>query len=407
MKIAFIVEFPTQFEVPFYQYVAKGLKSESLKLKEESDSSIDSAQDDIAQDDVTHNDNKNFDFHVIYNNTDQQDYHDFELDKKVGWGFNLYEGYPHFIADRNDIVNAVDSIITRENYDFIILNGYKNSYQGLAALCKSKNIPIALRIDSVLYNLSPVKKLLKRIYLPFAYRKFDHFFAVGSETKRFLNWLGIANHRISYFSYSVDEAWFKTLSDNQSQVNALKDKLDIKNQKILLSVAKFVPRESPWDILEAFKLLNDENLVLLLVGDGEERMALEEYAKQNSHLQIIFTGYVPYQQLPYYYGLSDVFIHAAKNEPWGVSVQEAISCGCTVITSDQVGSSKDFLAEGINGFTYPFNHAEVLAQKITKCFELDEMEKTNLNKDRLALWGYAQMWAAIQTAALKFKIKSF
>jgi glycosyltransferase involved in cell wall biosynthesis len=402
MKIAFIVEFPTQFEVPFYQYVAKGLKSESLKLKEESDSSIDSAQDDIAQDDVTHNDNKNFDFHVIYNNTDQQDYHDFELDKKVGWGFNLYEGYPHFIADRNDIVNAVDSIITRENYDFIILNGYKNSYQGLAALCKSKNIPIALRIDSVLYNLSPVKKLLKRIYLPFAYRKFDHFFAVGSETKRFLNWLGIANHRISYFSYSVDEAWFKTLSDNQSQVNALKDKLDIKNQKILLSVAKFVPRESPWDILEAFKLLNDENLVLLLVGDGEERMALEEYAKQNSHLQIIFTGYVPYQQLPYYYGLSTIFIHAAKNEPWGVSVQEAISCGCTVITSDMVGSSKDLIVEGVNGFTYPFGDYNLLVKKIKSALKLTDLVKKETNKLVLKKWGYDQMWKEIKNAALMY-----
>ena len=36
IKIAFIVEFPTQFEVPFFQYVAKELKAESLKLKAES-----------------------------------------------------------------------------------------------------------------------------------------------------------------------------------------------------------------------------------------------------------------------------------------------------------------------------------------------------------------------------------
>jgi glycosyltransferase involved in cell wall biosynthesis len=402
MKIAFLVEFPTQFEVPFYQYVAKELRAESLKQKTESDSSFDSAQDDIAQDDFAQDDNENIDFHVIYNNTDQQDYHDFELGKKVGWGFKLYEGYTHFIANRNDIVNSVDEIITKENYDFIILNGYKNSYKGLAELCKSKNIPIALRIDSVLYNLSPVKKFFKRIYLPFAYRKFDHFFAVGSETKRFLNWLGIANQRINYFSYSVDEAWFKTLSYNQSKVNALKDKLDIKNQKILLSVAKFVPRESPWDILEAFKFLNDESLVLLLVGDGEERMALEEYAKQNSHLQIIFTGYVPYQQLPYYYGLSTIFIHAAKNEPWGVSVQEAISCGCTVITSDMVGSSKDLIVEGVNGFTYPFGDYNLLVKKIKSALKLTDLVKKETNKLVLKKWGYDQMWKEIKNAALMY-----
>jgi glycosyltransferase involved in cell wall biosynthesis len=290
-------------------------------------------------------------------------------------------------------------MMTREKYDFIILNGYKNSYQGLAELCKSKNIPIALRIDSVLYNLSPLKKLLKRLYLPFAYRKFDHFFAVGSETKRFLNWLGIANHRISYFSYSVDEQWFKTLSGDLESVNELKKTLQIKNETVLLSVAKFVPRESPWDVLEAFKLLNDQNLVLLLVGDGEERRALENFAKQNNHLKIIFAGYAPYQELPYYYGLSTIFIHAAKNEPWGVSVHEAISCGCTVITSDMVGSSKDLISEGVNGFTYSFGDYTYLADKIQESVILNRSKKNEINQMVLETWGYQSMWKEIKNAA--------
>jgi hypothetical protein len=160
MKIAFIVEFPTQFEVPFYQYVFRRLKAEGEKLKAEGEKlkepieGFDSAQPD-----------KEFDFQVIYNNTDQQDYHDFELGKKVGWGFNLYEGYTYFIADKENIVNSISKILEREKYDFVILNGYKNSYTGLTKLCKQKHIPIALRIDSVLYNLSPIKKLLSSFCL--------------------------------------------------------------------------------------------------------------------------------------------------------------------------------------------------------------------------------------------------
>jgi hypothetical protein len=378
MKIAFLVEFPTQFEVPFYQYVDNWIKEQRAK-------DFVSAQSD-----------KEFDFHVIYNNTDQQDYHDFELGKKVGWGFNLYEGYTHFIADRNDIINSVNEIITRENYDFIILNGYKNSYKGLAELCKSKNIPIALRIDSVLYNLSPIKKFLKRIYLPFAYRKFDHFFAVGSETKHFLNWLGMNNQKISYFSYSIDEVWFSGKANDVEKVDALKKQFGIANQKVLISVAKFVPRESPWDILKAFEALNDTNLVLVLVGDGEDRKPLEAKANTMPHLKIIFTGYVPYQELGYYYGIADVFIHAAKNEPWGVSVHEALASGCTVITSDKVGSSKDLIIEGHNGFTYPFGDVEQLAQVIEVSLKFDGREKIITNKTVLDKWGYQIMWQNIK-----------
>jgi glycosyltransferase involved in cell wall biosynthesis len=406
MKIAFIVEFPTQFEVPFYQYVnemlkveGKGLKAESLKLKAEK-RKAESLR-------LKASENERFDFHVIYNNTDKRDYHDFELGKKVGWGFDLYEGYTYFIADQNEIVNSISMILEKEKYDYIILNGYKNSYAGLVELCKQKNIPIALRIDAVLYNLSPLKKILKRIYLPFAYRKFDHFFGVGSETKKYLNWLGIGNKRISYFSYSVDEEWFREQSGNQIKVAALKEKLQIQNEKVLLSVAKFVPRESPWDILKAFKILNDANLVLVLVGDGEERLALENYANQNPHLKIKFVGYIPYQELPNYYGISDIFIHAAKNEPWGVSVHEALSCGCTVITSDMVGSSKDLITDGVNGFTYPFNDSEALALHIKQSSELIANDYKSITETILSKWGYAQMWSEIKTAALKYKIDSF
>jgi glycosyltransferase involved in cell wall biosynthesis len=378
MKIAFIVEFPTQFEVPFYQYVSGKLKEERGKGF---DSSFDSAQDDP----------KDFDFHVIYNYTDQQDYHDFELGKKVGWGFNLYEDYTHFIADKNDILNSVSVILDREKYDYVILNGYKNSYAGLPELCKQKNIPIALRIDSVLYNLSPIKKLLKLFYLPFAYRKFDHFFAVGSETKLFLNWLGINDEKISFFSYSVDEVWFRDKANDKKKVDALKIQLGIDNQKVLLSVAKFVPRESPWDILVAFEKLNDVSFALVLVGDGEERQALEDYAKRMQHLKIIFTDYVPYQELGYYYGTADIFIHAAKDEPWGVSVHEALACGCTLITSDKVGSSTDLIVEGKNGFTYPFGDAEKLAHAINQSFSMNHQEKKLVNIEILHDWSYEKM----------------
>lgn len=377
MKIAFIVEFPTQFEVPFYQYVARRLYSDRRPQTA----------------DRGHN---SFDFHVIYNNTDQQDYHDFELGKKVGWGFNLYEGYTYFIADRNDTVNSVAAILEKENYDYVILNGYKKSYTGLPELCSQKNIPIALRIDSVLYNLSPLKKFLKRIYLPFAYRKFDHFFAVGSETRRFLNWLGVKDERISYFSYSVDDNWFKEKANNTEKVNALRNRLGIQKEKVLLSVAKFVPRESPWDILRAFEKLNDKSLALILVGDGEERKALEVYAERMPHLKIIFTGYAPYQELGYYYGIAAIFIHAAKDEPWGVSVHEALACGCIAITSDRVGSSTDLIVEGRNGFTYPFEDTEKLAQAVVASLKTDGEEKNIVNKIVLDKWGYMNMWQQIK-----------
>lgn len=390
MKVAFIVEFPTQFEVPFYQFVDRWIKEQELR------NGFNQAQP-----------NERWAFHVIYNYTDQQDYHDVELEQKVGWGFNLYEGYTHFIADKKDIVRSVSELLDREKYDFVILNGYKNSYQGLAEACKRRNIPIALRIDAVGYHLSLVQFLLRRFYLPYAYRHFDHFFAVGSETRKYLQRLGIADERIHYFSYATDDAWFAQQSQDREAIQSIKDQWGIKAEKIILSVAKFVPRESPWDLLKAFVALNDPELALVLVGDGVEMAILKAFAHPYPHLAVYFTGYVPYPQLPYYYGMSSIFVHPAQHEPWGVSVQEALACGCAVIASDKVGAAVNLIKEGKNGFIYPYGNSEILRSQIMECFSITESTLQKSTNTILKKWDYTAMWQEIQQAAINCTRKSW
>ncbi len=385
MKIAFVVEFPTQFEVPFYQFINQKLKA----LKKGAS-----------------NDYINWQFDVIFTNVNEE-YADRELKQKVNWGFNLFENYSFFNAKKGESLKSIKSVLVNNSYDFVIINGYKNSYEGIPKLCKALGIPIALRIDSVKYNLKPIKKLLKFFYLPIAYRHFNHFFAVGSETKNFLNWLGIRDQKINYFSYATHDTWFKEKSTDFESVLRLRNSLGLTQERVILSVAKFIDRESPWDVMHAFIKLNDTNISLILVGDGRERISLEALAKKHVHLKIIFTGYVPYLNLPLYYGLADIFVHSAKNEPWGVSVQEAIASGCTVITSDKVGSSADLIKEGLNGFVYPYQNINTLSTLLAQSFKLDLEKKEETNEVVLKNWGYEFMWNEIKAGALICAKKDF
>jgi hypothetical protein len=70
-----------------------------------------------------------------------------------------------------------------------------------------------------------------------------------------------------------------------------------------------------------------------------------------------------------------------------------------------VGSSKDLITDGVNGFTYPFNDSEALALHIKQSCELIANDYKSITETILSKWGYAQMWSEIKTAALKFKIK--
>ena len=52
---------------------------------------------------------------------------------------------------------------------------------------------------------------------------------------------------------------------------------------------------------------------------------------------------MPYSQLPDWYGRADVFVHPAPDEPWGVSVTEALACGVPVIAAEGVGAASEMM----------------------------------------------------------------
>jgi glycosyltransferase involved in cell wall biosynthesis len=143
----------------------------------------------------------------------------------------------------------------------------------------------------------------------------------------------------------------------------------------------------------------------MLVGDGEKRKELEEFAKKYPVKNIIFTGYIPYPDLPLYYGISNLFVHTSCNGPWGVSVQEALASGLPVITSNMVGSSVDLIEIGKNGFVYPAGDIEKLSEYIQ--FVLDNMSKDKVrtvNEHILQKWNYQSTWNNLISVSKKLNL---
>jgi glycosyltransferase involved in cell wall biosynthesis len=372
-RIGFVVNHPTQFEVPFYKYVHK-------------------------------NDTENhLDVFYLENNT-SNDHFDVELGRSVKWGFDLYEGYTYHFLEGTNTLAAFEAFLKKEKYDLIIINGYKNQYSGFADVCRRKVVPVALRMDTVLFNQSYVKVLLRKLLLKKEYRKFDHFMVTGTVSKNYLHEMGIKDASINIFSYCIDNDLFNGLSNSkQEAVSELKASINWNGEKVILTVAKFMQRESPWDVLHAFTQLNRLDLMLLIVGDGEEREALLEYARRFPHLKIHFAGYIPYVDLPLYYNVSSLFIHAAKDEPWGVSVQEAIAGGCRVICSNKVGAAVDMVSEELNGGTYTFGDHQQLAKKIEQALNIADQQVEQTNNKILDWWNYKTMWDELLQAASRCK----
>ncbi len=368
MNLAFVVERPTQFEVPFYRHAAA---------------------------DPAHR------LRVLY--TDPRGaapVFDPELGRTVSWGIDLLGGYEHAVCPD---VRALKRELRQMRYDLVLVNGYtRRLYVLAAALARTSGAPVALRLDSALFETPPpravAKRLLFDLYLKRMYRL---FFGVGSLTLDYLRFFGVPEERLALFPYAVDVEAFRRGADlSPAQRSLARARLGIpENARVLLAITKLNPREAPWDLLRACAPRFDSDRWLVIAGDGPERGALEAFARERCLERAVFLGYVPYPELPALYAMSDVFLHPVQEERWGVSVQEALACGLPAITSSRVGAARDLIVEGTNGATYTAGDDTELARRIDEVLRLDRATVRAANRRILSGWDYAAAWHGILRAA--------
>lgn len=330
---------------------------------------------------------------AIYTNAETvKENFDPELQRTLTWNGNSLDGYNYEIVPRKAGIRWLFRKFRSSRYDLVITNGYFNKYL-IASILLGKFLAKknGLRLDTVEYNN---QTLMRRIFKKILYcclRLFvDVFFCVGTLSKRFLIRNGVHSSKISTYGYISDNTFFfEASSKNQKEKELLRAKLNIdKSKKVILCVSKHSLREAPFDTLKAFKLLNDQSLHLLLVGDGPLHNEIKQNAADLQINNITFAGYVHFSQLPFYYSISNVFVHDSHNEPWGVSVQEAIACGLPVVASDRVGASYDLIIDGKNGFQSKIGDIKDLSQKIKLALNLQSEILYNINSKILTEWNY-------------------
>jgi glycosyltransferase involved in cell wall biosynthesis len=373
LRLAFVVERPTQFEVPFYRHAAA---DPANRLR------------------------------VIY--TDPRcgdEVLDPELGRTVSWGFPLLGGYEHAVCPPAGRREWLDRELRREPLDLVIVNGYTRRPYVLAALAARRaGIATGLRLDSVLWDGRPSRALARRLLFALGLtRIFDLFFAAGTLTLDYLRFFGVPAERTALFPYAVDvEAFHRASSLSPQERGAVRDRIGVpRGARVLLAVTKLSPREAPWDLLRACARSHAADRWLVIAGDGPARSELETFARDQGLARVRFLGYVPYAQLPALYAAADLFLHPVQEERWGVSVAEALACGLPVVTSSRVGAARDLLAVGRNGFTYPAGDDAALAERIEEALRLDAAAVREESRAVLARWDYAATWRGLLAAAAR------
>jgi phosphatidylinositol alpha-mannosyltransferase len=153
---------------------------------------------------------------------------------------------------------------------------------------------------------------------------------------------------------------FKRFSTELPPIKGLRDgKLNI------LFVGRAEKRKGLNYLLQAYRKIKQElpQTRLIVVGPGN-RQKYEPAVKRMKLDDVIFTDYVPNEELPAYYQSADVFCAPATGgESFGIILLEAMAASRPIVASDIEGYAS-VMSQGIEGLMVPPKDVTALAKAL-------------------------------------------
>lgn len=125
-------------------------------------------------------------------------------------------------------------------------------------------------------------------------------------------------------------------------------------QSVLINLGRLGTEKNLEELIELFAkaLVDNDNLVFLIVGDGPAREQLEKMSFElGISDRVIFTGMVAPSEVQEYYQLGDVFVSASTSETQGLTYVEAAANGLPLLCRKD-DCLQDVLKQGENGYEY-------------------------------------------------------
>ena len=168
---------------------------------------------------------------------------------------------------------------------------------------------------------------------------------------------------------------------------------------LIVTTSRLVPKNGTDILIAAISavLQKHAGVRCIIVGDGPDRRHLEQIVRvANLQGKISFAGHVPYDSVPLYLKMADLFVRPSRSEGLGNSFLEAMAAGLPAIGTP-VGGIPDFLKDGETGFLAAPENAASVAEKIIYAIEHPE-EVGSIATRGQALVRERYSWDGVATA---------
>ncbi len=243
--------------------------------------------------------------------------------------------YRHILS-RLSYLRKVSKYIKRNNFDKLILENHFTEYLCLKwnknyLKYKDNYYYHCHNVPSGAYGCEDIIKNTKKFICVSDYikREISEYFKIADDDKFFI------------LKNAVDEKKFLKLDKSEEILN--KYSLS-KNDKIVMFTGRLSEEKGIIELLKATQIAkNDFKLIIIgstfygvKVKSQFENLLNKEIALLSD--KVIFTGYIPYDEISKYYSIADIMVlPAIWDDPAPLTIIESLKCGIPLITTNSGG----------------------------------------------------------------------
>jgi len=315
---------------------------------------------------------KHYDLHVIFERDSASDRSkDFYFEEK--YNFTVHKIHGIKLGAEGLLSCGVKKHLKRNKYDLVIMNGYSH-YPEMNAISylKKHNIPFVLYINGgVIKKESSFKQKIKTNYIKSA----SFYFSPDEESNKYLIHYGASKERILNYPYST--IYDKEIADKKPNKEELRSKLNIHFDKVFVSAGQLIRRKNYLSLVKEWQKFPG-NYGLFLLGDGKQRDEIEQLIKEQNLKNVILTGFLSRQKMFDYFSASDAFLFPSNEDIYGHVINEAMSQGLPVISTNKVNSAIKLIKNGVNGYLLESLEGENLREAIDDVLKTDSFDASTV-----------------------------
>lgn len=240
------------------------------------------------------------------------------------------------------------------------------------AYLKIFKIRYFLEADGAIYRGD---NFVKKIIKTFLMSKAHGYFSSADSLDDYFSKYGAPKNRIYRYPFtSVHKKQIIERILSVEEKREQKNKLSIQEDRMVLYVGQFIHRKGIDLLLRSWSEVEDINCGLYLIGGkltSEYKGLIEQYNLHHVHV----IEFMEPAKLSEYYKAADIFVLPTREDIWGLVVNEALSYGLPVITTQQCVAGLEMIKDGKNGYLYDVEDIHRLSEIINDLMKDDDLRK--------------------------------